>query len=81
MAFFQFYRFGFLLALLLSLWTVAGHAQEPRYRYVSLDQVVLPPGFTSFSPSAIQESGRVYGTLCDSTCSVTAAALGRGFEG
>jgi hypothetical protein len=35
---------------------------------------VLPPGFTSFSPSAIQDSGRVYGTLCDSTCSVTQLA-------
>lgn len=28
-----------------------------------------PPGFTIFNPAAIQDSGRVYGTLCDESCS------------
>ena len=65
-------RFGWVLAIVLSFWAVGGHAQEPHYRYVSLDQMALPTGFTSFMPSAIQDSGRVYGTLCDTAlCGVT----------
>ncbi|MBN3786588.1 hypothetical protein [Burkholderia sp. Ac-20353] len=63
-------RFGLGVVLILSFWTVGSHAQEARYRYVSLDQIALPAGFASFSPTAIQNSGRVYGTLCDATCGV-----------
>jgi hypothetical protein len=68
-----------VLALILNFWVVGGHhvqaaPQEARYRYVSLDQIALPPGFTSFTPSAIQDSGRVYGTLCDATCGFTQLA-------
>jgi hypothetical protein len=63
-----------MLALAFSLSTVGGHAQEPRYRYVSLDQIALPTGFTSFFPTAINDSGRVYGTICDATCGVTGFA-------
>ncbi|TDN58892.1 hypothetical protein [Paraburkholderia sp. BL10I2N1] len=72
--YFSICRFGLVLALILSFWAVGGHAQEARYRYVSLDQIELPTGFTSFYPSAIQDSGRVYGTLCDAVCGVTRLA-------
>jgi hypothetical protein len=41
---------------------------------VALDQVALPTGFTSFSPSSIRDNGWVYGTICDSTCSITQLA-------
>ncbi|BCG04856.1 hypothetical protein PPGU19_094240 (plasmid) [Paraburkholderia sp. PGU19] len=63
--YFSICRFGWMLALILSFWAVGSHAQEARYRYVSLDQIALPAGFTKFFPNAIQDSGRVYGTLCD----------------
>jgi hypothetical protein len=71
MPYFPMCRFGWMLALIFGFSAVGAHAQEARYRYVSLDQIALPTGFTSFFPSAIQESGRVYGTLCDATCGVT----------
>jgi hypothetical protein len=58
-----------VLVLTLGLWAVAGQAQEFRYRYVSLDQIALPPPFTFFFPAAIQDSGRVYGSVCDDLCS------------
>jgi hypothetical protein len=41
---------------------------------VALDQVALPTGFTSFSPSSIRDNGWVYGTICDSTCTITQLA-------
>ena len=70
---FQPSRFGWVLVLTFGLWAVAAQAQEFRYRYVSLDQVELPPGFIFFDPSAINNSGRIYGnayecstTTCDS---------------
>jgi hypothetical protein len=62
--------FSWVLVLTLGLWAVAGQAQEFRYSYVSLDQIALPSPFTSFIPTDIQDSGRVYGTLCDNLCSV-----------
>lgn len=66
------YRFGWILAVVLNVWALGVHAQEPRYRYVSLDQTELPTGFTVFYPSAIQDSGRVYGSICDTAqCNVT----------
>jgi len=46
-------------------------ANEFRYRYVSLDNPELPPGFTFFFPAAINNSDRVYGTACDDdSCSI-----------
>ncbi len=63
-------RLGFMIWLSLNLFAVTSHAQTPNYRYVSLDQIALPTGFSTFYPTAIQDSGRVYGTLCDATCSV-----------
>jgi hypothetical protein len=76
MSYFRIFRSAGILALALNFWTVAGHAddghgQDLRYRYVALDQIALPTGFTSFFPSAIRDNGWVYGTICDSTCSVT----------
>ncbi len=68
------FRFPWVLALVLSFWTVAGYAYEIRYRYVSLDQIALPDGFTFFFPSAIRDNGWVYGTICDNVCSVTQLA-------
>ena len=58
-------RFGWVLVLVLVLWAAlvpVAQAQEPRYRYVSVDQLELPPGFDFFSSAAINNSGRVYGT-------------------
>jgi hypothetical protein len=77
MSYSRIFRFTGALALVLNLWTVAGHADDGhglRYRYVALDQIALPTGFTSFLPSAIRDNGWVYGTLCDSTCSTTQLA-------
>lgn len=73
------YRFGCVMAVVLNFWAVGAHAQEPRYRYVSLDQIALPNGFTVFYPSAIQDSGRVYGSICDTAqCNVTRFAYVQG---
>jgi hypothetical protein len=59
-------RFAWLLVLTLGLWAVAAQAREFRYHYVSLDDKA-PLGFAFFSPSAINNSGRVSGTVfnCD----------------
>ena len=72
-------RFIGVLALVLNFCTVAGYADDGhggklRYRYVDLDQITLPSGFTSFFPTAIRDNGWVYGTICDSTCSITQLA-------
>ena len=61
-------RFCGILVLVLGLWTGMAHAQEFRYRYVSLNQAQFPSGFTIFFPVAINDSGRVYGTACDDFC-------------
>jgi hypothetical protein len=61
------------LALFLAFGTVsAGAAQlaaQYRYHYVSLADVTLPTGFNNFSPAAIDDKGRVSGTIskCDQT--------------
>src|SRR6202051_5048095 len=55
-------RFGWLLLLTLVLWVSPARAQEFRYHYVPLDAAVPAP-FLFWSPSAINDSGRVYGTL------------------
>jgi hypothetical protein len=79
MSYSRIFRFTGVLALVLNFWTVAGHADDGhgrrfRYRYVDLDQIALPSGFTSFTPTAIRDNGWVYGTICDSTCSITQLA-------
>jgi hypothetical protein len=56
-------RFGWLLVLTLGLWAVAVQAQDYRYRYVSFEGVDLPSGFLSFGAGAIDNSGRVYGSV------------------
>jgi hypothetical protein len=61
-------RVGWVLALTLGLWAMLAQGEEFRYRYVSFDQVELPSGFTVFSPTGLQDSGRVYGTVCDDLC-------------
>ena len=68
---FQSRRFGWLLVLTLGLSAVAAQAQEFRYRYVSLDEVVPPAPFTAFFATSLQDSGRVYGIVCGdlNTCS------------
>jgi hypothetical protein len=60
--------FAWFLALTLGLWVMMAEAEEFHYRYISLGQVELPPEFTSFGPAAIQDGGRVYGTVCDDSC-------------
>jgi hypothetical protein len=60
MSYSRIFRFAGVLALVLNFWTAAGHADDGhglRYRYVALDQVALPTGFTSFSPSSIRDNG------------------------
>src|SRR5262245_11749034 len=49
-------RVGWILALTLELWAPAAQAEAFRYHYVSLTSL------GNFAPSAINESGSVYGT-------------------
>jgi uncharacterized membrane protein len=58
--------FSWVLALALGLSAMVTQADEFRYRYVSLFQAELPPGLTFFFPAAINDSGRIYGTVNDS---------------
>jgi hypothetical protein len=43
----------------------AGHTQSEqyRYKYISLTDVPVPPGYAQFIPWAIDDSGRVYGNV------------------
>jgi hypothetical protein len=68
-------RLAVVFALAVGLTAARGYAQEFRYRYVSLDQLTLPSGYATFYPTAIQNGGRVYGTLCDAACNATALAF------
>jgi hypothetical protein len=61
-------RSGWILACTLGLWAVLAQGGAFRYRYVSFDSVTLPSGFTAFAPAGLQDSGRVYGTVCDDVC-------------
>lgn len=58
-------RFGWLLAVIFGLWAALAQGEEFRYRYVALDQIELPPGHTSFFPSAINNNGLIVGSVCD----------------
>jgi hypothetical protein len=69
------HRLAWIFALAFGLAATPGYAQEIKYRYVSLDQLTLPAPHVSFYPSGIQNGGRVYGTLCDATCTATALAF------
>jgi hypothetical protein len=69
------HRLAVVFALGVGLTGARGYAQEFRYRYVSLDQLTLPSGYTGFFPAAIQNGGHVYGTLCDAACNATALAF------
>jgi hypothetical protein len=60
-------RFSWVLVLILGLWAVVASAHEYRYHYISLTEVPLPSGFVAFNPSAINDSGRVYGTAWDAS--------------
>ena len=69
-----------LLTLTLTLGLSTGLAQtkEFRYRYVSLDQAQLPPGFNLFQPIAINDSGLIYGVAFDESSTQYVAVYKRG---
>ncbi len=67
----RMHRFSLILAFGLAWAGATAHAEEARYRYVSLDNVTLPTGYDFFAANAIDDSGRVYGYICDDTCSIT----------
>ncbi len=54
-----------LLLVTLGQWSSADRKPEFRYKYVSLSQITLPPGFSYFFPSTICNDGRVCGTVTD----------------
>jgi hypothetical protein len=63
---------GALVCAVLGLWasTAGAWGGQPRYRYVSLDQPQLPPGFVSFGiavpgTGALNDLGQVAGTVTD----------------
>jgi hypothetical protein len=60
-------RIGWALAIILGLSATTASADEFRYHYVSFTAVTLPPGFVDFIPTAIDDSGRVYGTASDAS--------------
>jgi hypothetical protein len=60
---------GSAIALLVTLPATIAQADTIRYRYVALDQVPLPPPYTSFSPSVVVD-GRVFGSVVDNTGTV-----------
>lgn len=67
---------GYILALVVVWWAQALHADQSygyRYHYVSLSDVELPPGYNQFAPAAIDNSGRVYGAVFDSSSVVHVA--------
>lgn len=55
-------RIGWILVLTLGLWAAVAQARDFRYCYVSLDEVPVPSGFVFFTPAAIDNSNRIYGT-------------------
>ena len=61
---------AYILALAVVCWAQALQADQAhryRYHYVPLSDIELPPGFEEFTPTAIDESGRVYGAVWDSS--------------
>ncbi len=58
---------GGAIALLGTLTATTAHASTIRFRYVAIDKVPLPAPFTQFLPSVVINTGRVFGTVIDST--------------
>lgn len=56
-------RLGIAIALLSAFLGATAHAEQVRYRYVSLDDVPVPAPFNFFDPQTIVDGGRVYGNL------------------
>lgn len=60
--------FGYVLALALG-WSASvalaapSHNNHYRYKYISLTDVPVPPGYAEFMPWAIDDSGKVYGHI------------------
>jgi hypothetical protein len=67
-----------LLTLTLGLSSGLAQTKEFRYRYVSLDQAQLPPGFNLFQPIAINDSGLIYGVAFDESSTQYVAVYKRG---
>jgi hypothetical protein len=65
---------GGAVALLGMLPATTAHAQTVRFRYVAIDKVPLPPPFTAFIPSVVINSGRVFGTVFDTTFTISHVA-------
>lgn len=56
------------MALMLSLWAIIGQAQDYRYHFISFSADLLPPGFVEYLfPMCIDDSGRVYGHVYDTS--------------
>ncbi len=55
------------VALLVTLPAPTAHAAPIRFRYVAIDRAPLRPPFVQFVPSVVVDSGRVFGTVFDST--------------
>jgi hypothetical protein len=60
---------GGTVALLVTLPAPTAHA-SPRFRYVAIDKVPLPSPYVQFLPSVVVNTGRVFGTVIDSTGTV-----------
>jgi len=61
-----------VLMLMLGLWTLPTQADQSygyHYHYTSFSEVPLPPGFVEFQPGAIDDMGRVYGTVFNANAS------------
>lgn len=65
---------GSAVALLVTLPAPTAHANTIRFRYVAIDEVPLPSPYVQFVPSVVVDSGRVFGTVFDSTFTTTAVA-------
>ena len=80
-------RFGWMLFLVLGLWSVTAQAEQFRYQhhwpekygyqYVSLDQFV-PEGYAFFDPVAINDRGQVFGTIYDESFTYSVAVYADG---
>jgi hypothetical protein len=64
---FSFRACAAFVSVALGAGCAAAQAEQLKFRYVSLDNPVLPPGAIFFDPRAINNSGKVYGTAysCD----------------
>jgi hypothetical protein len=65
---------GGAIALLATLPAATARADNASYQYVNLDKVPLPAPYVFFSPSVVID-GRVFGTVFDSTFTITNVAV------